>query len=277
VTSPRLAGAIAVLVAALAAPAVARADEADAVFTQGAAALREGRPSEAIADLEALADRGVVDPVVSFDRGLAYAMRVRLGGEQPGDLGRAAHGFEEARALTRDDALDRDATRALAAVRAEVARRRARDGDAADLEQTASLGESIVHLVPEDGWAGVAIAASLLTGIGLFVRSRTARRRVRVAATVSVSVAAPLLIAGGTLVLIARSERAHRVDGVVVTSTARPSDSRGIALPNAVPIPEGARVRILGTGPSGAWTEVGWGGLDAWIVSTAVRPLARVP
>jgi len=271
----RALGAAIAAIAALSCPRGARADDVDATFAHGAAALREGRPSEAIADLEALADRGVIDPVVSFDRGLAYATRVRLGGEQPGDLGRAAHGFEEARDLTRDDALERDATRALATVRAEVARRRARDGDTADLEQSASLGETIVHLVPEDGWAGVAIAASLVTGIGLFVRARTRQRRARVAATVSISVAAPLLLTAGALVLAARSERAHRVDGVVVSASARPSDARGIALPNATPIPEGARVRILGAGSSSAWIEVGWGGLDTWIVSTAVRPLSR--
>ncbi|MDF2694931.1 MAG: hypothetical protein K0S65_3314, partial [Labilithrix sp.] len=65
-----------------------------ALFRGANEALAAGRPGEAIAKFEALADRGVVDAVVSFDRGLAYAARVRAGGEQPGDLGRAAHGFE---------------------------------------------------------------------------------------------------------------------------------------------------------------------------------------
>ena len=45
----------------------------------------------------------VVDAAASYDRGLAYAMRVRIGAEVPGDLGRAAQGFEEARELSRED------------------------------------------------------------------------------------------------------------------------------------------------------------------------------
>ena len=81
---------------------VARADDApepapveenpSAIFASATAALSAERHAEAIARFEALADRGVVDPVVSYDRGLAYAARVRAKNEQPGDLGRAAHG-----------------------------------------------------------------------------------------------------------------------------------------------------------------------------------------
>jgi len=84
------------------------------MFGKATDALAGGKPGDAIALFEALADRGVVDENVSFDRGLAYAARVRIGAEQPGDLGRAAHGFEEARALTTDKALERDAFSALA-------------------------------------------------------------------------------------------------------------------------------------------------------------------
>src|SRR5580658_2381757 len=69
-------------------------DETRPLFADAVKALHEGRAGDAIDGLEALADRGVVDPVLSFDRGLAYAMRVRIGAEVPGDLGRAAHGFE---------------------------------------------------------------------------------------------------------------------------------------------------------------------------------------
>src|SRR5262245_40019358 len=105
-----------------------------ALFRGANEALAGNRPSEAIAKLEALADRGVVDAVVSFDRGLAYAARVRAGAEQAGDLGRAAHGFEEARELTHDTALATDATNALAVVRSEIARRRSRSGESIEIE-----------------------------------------------------------------------------------------------------------------------------------------------
>src|ERR1700690_2497168 len=113
----RIASAIA-LVLLTASPSPA--DEADPLFASATEALAAGHPADAIADLEGLADRGVVDAAMSFDRGLAYAQRVRIGGEQPGDLGRAAHGFEEARALTRDAKMIEDATAALTTIRAEV-------------------------------------------------------------------------------------------------------------------------------------------------------------
>jgi hypothetical protein len=79
----------------------ASSSEDSAFFASGTQALAEGRPGDAIANFEALADRGVTDPAASFDRGLAYANRIRVGAEQPGDLGRAALGFAEARELTK--------------------------------------------------------------------------------------------------------------------------------------------------------------------------------
>ena len=275
----RLASAIiAAAVLLLAMPARAADEEAD-LFARGNAALGDGRAGEAIADFEALADRGVVDPAVSLDRGLAYADRVRVGGEQPGDLGRAAHGFEEARSLAADcsrpecDAIARDATAALPIVRAEIARRRARAGDPVEVDEGASLGESIVHLASEDLWAALAAAASLLTGAGLFLRSATSKRRARVGATATVAVAGPLLVVFAGVLFAAREDRLHRVDGVVVSPSARPADARGIALPNKSSIPEGARVRVLGN--NGGWVEVRWGGSDVWLPTTAVRPLAK--
>jgi hypothetical protein len=258
---------------ARAADDAAHASDVDDAFATAVAAMNAGRPADAIADLEAIADQGTVDAHISFDRGLAYAQRVRLGGGQPGDLGRAAHGFEEARVLSSDPALVDDAQRALAAIRAEVARRSARAGASVELDQSASLGESIVHLVPENAWAIAAALASLVTAIALVVRLTTRKRRVRVGANVALAVATPLLFAFAGLTQAARDDRLHRIDGVIVSSNARPSDARGIALPKAGALPDGARVRMMGA--NGAWTEVRWGALDAWVPTSAVRPLAH--
>src|SRR5262249_7877736 len=81
----------------------AAAEDREALANSGVAALRAGRPGDAIETFEALADRGVIDPNMSLDRGLAYALRVKLGSDLPGDLGRAAHGFEEAKDLAGND------------------------------------------------------------------------------------------------------------------------------------------------------------------------------
>jgi hypothetical protein len=247
----------------------------DALAHDAVEALRAGHPADAIASFEALADRGVVDANMSFDRGLAYAQRVRVGGEQPGDLGLAAHGFEEARTLTSDGALKDESSNALGIIRAEVGRRRARAGSPIDLEQTPLLRDAVVALVPEDSWCGIALLASVISAAALFLRWLTQSRRAQVAAGVALAISAPLLLASGVCAVAARNARLHRVEGVVITASARPSDARGIAIPSADLLPEGARVRIVGA--NAGWSEVRWGALDTWVPTSAVRPLEKPP
>ena len=247
----------------------------DTLAHDGIEALRAGHPADAIANFEALADRGTVDANMSFDRGLAYAQRVRVGGEQPGDLGLAAHGFEEARSLTNDSSLRDQATQALKIIRSEVGRRRAHAGSPVELEQTPLLRDALVGIVSEDTWCGIALFASILAGAALFMRWLTQARRLEVAANVALAIAVPLLFGAAVCTVAARNARLHRIDGVVISATARPSDARGIMLPNAEPLPEGARVRILGA--NAGWNQVRWGATDTWIPATAVRALEKPP
>jgi len=216
--------------------------DADVLFRDATKALDEGRAADAIASFEALADRGVLDAATSYDRGLAYAARVRIGAEVPGDLGRAAQGFEEAKNLAADPKLADDATRALAIVRAEVARRRGRSGESVELDQGPSLGRSVTHLVAEDVWSAGAGVASVALGIALFVRWLASSRRARVGATIAAAIAAPLLVLFAVLSLAMQNERLHRREAVVVTSAARPVDDRGITIPSAAALPEAALV-----------------------------------
>lgn len=260
-----------VLVAAWQAPA--RADANEDLFAAGARALDDERPNDAVAGFEALADRGVVDANASFDRGLAYASRVRLGAEQPGDLGKAAHGFEEALALSDDPALSRDAERALTQVRTEIGRRRAREGNAVEIEQRRPAWRALSRLLSENAWSGLALAASLLLGAGLFLRWKSPTGRRRAASTTMVAVAVPALFFAAALAATARHDRLYLREGVIVVASARPSDVRGIALPGSTPLPEGARVEILGT--NAAWTEVRHDSLEAWIPTSTLRTIAR--
>jgi hypothetical protein len=248
-------------------------DEIAAIFGAGIQALGDGRPGDAVADFEALGDRGVVDPIVSFDRGLAYAERVRGRGAIPGDLGRAAHGFEEARALTQDPALVRDATKALATIRAEVARRRALAGNPVEVDPGVSLGRAIIALAPEDGWGVLAGAASLLLTVSLFVRWLSTERRARIGAAIAMAVAIPALAGGALLALAARDDRLHLREGVIVSESARLSDDRHIALAGAAPLPEAARVTIEEA--ANGWARVRFGAQKGFVPSPAVRPLAR--
>src|SRR5262249_55859553 len=103
-----LPAALAIMLATFALPA--RAAEADDLFKSAAEPLRRGEFGAAIDAFEALADQGLVHPDASFDRGLAYVMRVKAHAERPGDLGRAAAAFEEALLLRPGD---EEADRAL--------------------------------------------------------------------------------------------------------------------------------------------------------------------
>jgi hypothetical protein len=248
-------------------------DEIAAIFAAGIQALGDGRPGDAVADFEALGDRGIVDPIVSFDRGLAYAERVRGRGAIPGDLGRAAHGFEEARALTQDPALARDATKALATIRAEVARRRALAGDPVEVDPGVSLGRAIIALAPEDGWGVLAGAASLLLTASLFVRWLSTARRARIGAAIAMAVAIPALVAGALLTLAARDDRLHLREGVIVSELARLSDDHHIVLSGTAPLPEAARVTIEDA--ANGWARIRFGTQKGFVPSPAVRPLAR--
>jgi len=236
------------------------------LFRAATDALAGDRPVEAIAKLEALGDRGVIDAVVSYDRGLAYAGRVRAGAEQPGDLGRAAHGFEEARELSHDAALIDDATTALAAVRAEVAHRRSRSGDPIELESGLSLGRSIVKLLPENVWAILAALSSLALAVGIVLRAKATVRRLKVAGTTTAVVAAGLLVVFALVLVSARDVRLRVREAVVIAPTTRLLDDKHVAMLSVAPLPEAARVELLDEGSDFA---VGW------LPSSAVLPIAK--
>jgi hypothetical protein len=244
-----------------------------ALFSGALEALGKDRPGESIAKLEALADRGVVDPVVSYDRGLAYAARVKGGAEQPGDLGRAAHGFEEARELTHDPSLAADATAALVVVRSEIARRRARSGDPVEIEHGFSLGRSIVDLLPENVWAGIGAAMAFILSASIVVRRVVGQRRAQVATATAGAIAGALLLITATLAWAARDARLHLREGIIVTPNARLLDSRHLALTSVAPIPEGVRARVLEEG--GGFSRVVVAGAEGMLPSSAVLPLAR--
>jgi hypothetical protein len=248
-------------------------DDTSALFAAGTKALAEGRPGEAIANFEALGDRGVTGAVVSFDRGLAYAERVRGSSALPGDLGRAALGFEEARALTRDPALARDATKALGLIRAEVARRRALAGEPVEVDPGVPLGRALVALAPEDIWGGAALATAAVLTFALFLRWRSQAARVRLGAAIAISAASPALVCAVVLTLAARDERLHLREGILVSESARLSDERHVAKAGAAPLPEAARVTIEDA--AGGWAQIRFGGERGWVPSPAVRPLAR--
>jgi hypothetical protein len=235
-------------------------------------ALGSDRPAEAIAKFEALADRGVVDAVVSYDRGLAYAARLRSGNEQPGDLGRAAHAFEEARELTHDETLAADASRALARVRAEVAKRRANAGDPVEIQTGFSIGRSLVRVLPENAWALLATLASVIASAAIVARRLVRAARGRVAAATTAVVAAFVLVGMSALGLAARHGRHHLREAVVIGPRVRLLDERRLSMDGRAALAEGARVRIVDE--VGGFTRIDVGDATGLVPSSTVLPLA---
>jgi hypothetical protein len=262
------------VIATLASAGSARGeDDTGALFASGTAALRDGRPGDAVASFEALADRGVLDPVTSYDRGLAYAMRVRIGAELPGDVGRAAHGFEETLELSHDRHLIEDATRALAIIRSEIARRRLRAGQPVEVDPGRSLALVVARLLGEETWSWLAIVASASLSVSLFVRWLARSRRVVITGGLTAGIAAPLLALSIAMTLATRHDRRQVREAIVVADNARPTNDRGMALPGATSLPEGARVEVIDS--LGAWSRIRFGSLETRVASNTLREIAR--
>lgn len=247
--------------------------EAATLFKAATTSLTEGRPADAIANLEALGDRKVRDPVVSFNRGLAYAGRIRVGAEEPGDLGRAAHGFEEARELSHDQTLVAEATRALKSVRAEVAKRRSAANDPVEIDSGISLGRSIKRLVHENTWAILAALCSLALSLGIVLRARATMRRVKIAATTTAAIALSMLAAIAAIMHSARNDRLYGRDAIIVAPGVRLLDAGHVAIGSMAALPEGGRVELLEE--TGEFAHVIVGRAEGWLPSSAVLPIAK--
>ena len=229
-------------------------------------ALRHGRADDAIATLEALADRGVVGSGLAFDRGIAYAMRVRSGQGVPGDLGRAAHALEEA--LRRDPA-DRAARTTLDDVRREVARRDLASGSKPTEVGSPPMWRAIVVAVPGDAWAAIALVGSIALAAALGARPFVASRGKRLAASTVAIVGLVLALTGGALGYGARWVRANVHEAIVVTpDTLTHPPSEGVEPMRLV---EGTRVDVVEERMTEALVRTDKG--EGWVPRSALRAL----
>lgn len=238
----------------------------DAAFARGAAALAEGRYEDAIAELEAHADREAPHPDASFDRGLAYVLRVKSGSERAGDLGRAAAAFEETRLLRPHD---EEARHALELVRAEIARRRARSGKGVVLA-TPSIDRAVVGLAAPRTWFVLTTATGALFGLGLWLRRR--RGTTELAGQLLAPVSGIALLALVPLALWAEHLERERRPAVLVTREAFLTDEGGTAL-GGDPVIEGARLEIAETREDRV--RVRYGTREGWLPIEAARELRR--
>ena len=245
----------------------ARGETLEEGLARAVTQLEADRIEEALATLEALADRGSVHPDASFTRGVAYARRARSKDAAPGDLGRAAAGFEETLALRPGD---EEARAALTIVRGEVARRRSHRG-----KDEVSVGSPpdrlLVELATERVWAILAACSSLAFALGLVLRRRPPGPA-RVAGVLGV----PLGILGLAIFVpatwwsgvLAR----QRGVGVVVAPELTLTDDAGVRT-DAPVVPEASRLEV-GPAEDGR-LPIRWGSYEGWAPVGAIRRLAR--
>lgn len=259
--------AVLMLALVVAGDAWAAADDTEARFGRAAAALEKNLADRAILELEALADRGVRHPDVSYDRGLAYAMRARSDHATPGDLGRAAAAFEEALRLR---ASDGEAARALDLVRAEIARRRSRQ-DKSDPIVRPSLDRVLLSLLSPAGWAIAAMGTSALLAIGLLLRKRPAGA-LHIAGSVMTPITLLALLGLIPAASAAKWLEETRGAGVVVAPEASMRDAKGQPV-SAPAVPEGTLLEVGERDDASLFVR--WGSYEGWVPATSVLVLVK--
>lgn len=269
------AAALIVLVNCLPAGAREPSQEEAGLFTSATAALNKGANTEAIQQLELLADRGVLHPDVSFNRAVAYARRARSAQARPGDLGRTSFALSETLALRPKDP---EAKALLTRVEQELSRARSRRGNPSLLARP-RLTRAMVDLLPENVWAMAAMVSSLAATAGIVLRfgSKQPRRKLAGSVTAWLGIAALLLSSMGLGYAV--HQRKTTQQGIVVTADARLLDVTGAPLTPTqgtqdLTIPEGARVVI--TGRTQRLLEVEWGSLVAYVSPSDLQLLPQL-
>jgi len=237
--------------------------------------LQKGAHTEAIQQLELLADRGVLHPDISFDRAVAYAYRARSPQARPGDFGRAAFALSEVLALRPDDT---EAAALLTRIDLELSRARSRRGNPSLLARP-RLTRAVVGLLPENVWAVSAMVCSLATTLGILYRFGSSRPRRRLAGAVTAWLSAALLAVTSLSLLYAVHARHSTRQGVVVTTDARLVDITGVPVAATqhpgqdLTIPEGAKLVV--TGRTERLLKVEWGSLEAYVSPSEVQLLPQ--
>jgi hypothetical protein len=245
------------------------------VMAQVDAACQRGAFSEAVDQLEALSDRGVVHPAVSFNRGLVYLRRAESPNKQRTDLGQAAAGFQEANEL---DPSDEEAATLLERVREQISERRASRASSDPLMARPRLVRAVLGLIGEDVWAVLALLGSLALTVGLALRLWARSRNAQLSGGVVSAVGLAFLLLGGGMAAAARHLRVSTSPAVVIAEQAQLLDDAGRPMSSASRrdvgsvIPEGSAVYIKET--RGALAFVEWGDLDAWVNLRDLRRLA---
>ena len=240
--------------------------ELAAAVQSSAEQLREERPQEAIRELEAFADSGMLHPELSFNRGLAYMKRAGSAAGQSGDYGQAAAGFAETLLQRPDDA---EAARALEEAQLAVSRKRAR-GDGAAVTEPLGLLEKALDSLNATLLLCLAIAGCLMSVIGIILQ-RAKRESRRTAGVITLGVGLLFLVPSSALAQLRDHLFDHAEVAVVIAAQAPVFDEAGKRL-SQVPALQESTVVHIGSAQRGMVPLVGWGS-KKWIRLGQLRVL----
>ena len=261
-----LASLVAVSLTALGALAAPIDATSRAGFERATEALAADEPDRAVVELEKLADRGIVHPDVSYDRGLAYLRKAGSGVRKPGDLGQAIAGFQECLELDPGDA---EATRALEAAELLLAKDRSRKRNDV-LVDTAPLSLRALRFL-EPNWLLVArILGAALLALGL-VFGFTRRTSLRLAGTV-LSIVGGFVLITASLLATLRSSATRGAPAVVVVERAPLVEPSGRTETKKRALVEGQKVQLISD--DGRWARIRTDGDDAWVARSSLRLVA---
>jgi hypothetical protein len=247
----------------------------EAAFARGESALREGRFSDAIAELERLSDLGTRDANASFNRALGYLGRAESVKARDGDLGQAAAGFREAMLLGDDS---EETERALEQVRVSIARDRAQRGLDPVVVRPA-LGRAALQVIPEGVWAVLGLVASLTLAIGLGLRTSDGSAPRGLVGQIASYAGGLLLLLTTGLGWLCADARRNEKEAVIISKEAPMLDAGGVRQKSraldqdTTTIPEGASI-FVGE-QRGRLVQVYWGTTEAWLELGQLRVVAR--
>lgn len=239
-------------------------------FVESAAALNEGRATNAIDILERISDEGIVHPDAAFNRGLAYLARARSDASRPGDLGQAVAAFEEVALLTAIEA-DRSLANDLAAeARKDITRGRAKAGrETRDERQT--FEAAVLDTVSTNALRILLGISSVVLAAGIRLR-RATQESIRLGAWIALGISAAAF-AASLFLAIRKDARIEEVTlAIVVVPEASLTSDSGAPLP-LDPAPEGARIEVRATRLGRS--EVRWGSERGYLKQAELRSIGK--
>ncbi len=236
-------------------------------FEMARSALDGGDYEKAISIFEKLEDLGVRNASLSFNRGLAYTLRVHKTGKgKPGDLGKAAAAFEESLHLNPKNL---NAVAALEKIRKTVDLKLFR-ANITVKHRSKPISQVIAFMFPFEVWGVISLCASILVMIGLIFRKSTQHFQ-HLLGTVIFPFSLLIGSIGFSFMMYSKYLKDNTKIGVVISDTAEILDENGVS--SSQILPETSRVECLEY--KGRLMKIRWEGSTGWVLISTIKQIEQ--